>query len=319
MSEQPSLPEGIYTALVTPFKEDGVSVDYEKIPELVFLLQQQGIAGLYVCGTTGQRTLLSVEERKKIFELVAETVHASGIQTALIVHVGSDDETGSNLEQAIELGCHARDYGATAISAITPKKPETGIVSFYQTLAEFVDHPIIIYNFPKQTGITLEMPVLDELSKINQIRGIKFTNQDFYLLERIGKHIPQWIRFSGTDEAFASSLATGTRRAIGSTYNFMAPLFMRIKTCYEQGNLIEAEELQEKANDVVEALKDLMKLTGNPEGLIAGVKYAVGYLYGIHCGHRTKDNKEPSLNEVQTANLRITLDVIKPYLTLLKA
>jgi N-acetylneuraminate lyase len=319
MSEQTILPEGIYAALVTPFKDDGVSIDYETIPKLVRLLQNQGITGLYVCGTTGQRTLLSVEERKKIFELVAETVHASGIQTALIAHVGSDDEKGSNLEQAIELGCHARDHGAIAVSAITPKNHEGGIVDFYKTLAEYVDHPLIIYNFPKQTGVILEIPALEELSKISQISGIKFTNQDFYLLERIGKHIPQWIRFSGTDEAFASSLVTGTRRAIGSTYNFMAPLFMRIKTCYEQGNLIEAKELQEKANDVVEALIDLRKITGNPEGLFAGVKYAVGYLYGIHCGHRTKDNKEPSLNGVQTANLRKTLDVIKPYLTYLKA
>jgi N-acetylneuraminate lyase len=310
MTNQSIFPEGIYPALLTPFKKDGKTVDLDVVTEMVALFKLQGTKGAYIGGTTAQREFLSVQERKEIFETVIRA-NSKPNSLALIAHVGCDNEKGPNLEQAIELGIHARNHGAVAISALTPKMDSAKeLIGFYSELAKGVQCPVIIYNFPKKTGIALDMVVLNELAAIPEIAGIKFTNQDFYLLERIGEHIPSWTRFSGSDEAFAASLATGTRRAIGSTYNFMGPFFEKIKNFYVGPSVVHAGKLQSLANNVIESLKELRATTGNPGAFLTGVKYAVGYLHEIECGPH---ESEPVLTKENTINLRKNLDAIRMY------
>lgn len=304
--------EGIYAALATPFLEDGVTVDYDSIPALVKHLQSQGISGLYVCGTTGQWKHLTTDERKKIFEIVSETVKDSGLETVLIAHVGS-----ATLEDSIELGTHAKMHGARAISAITPVKKEgklsqEEIIEYYGNLAKSVDHPLIVYTFPGITGVSLDERTIEKLSAIPQIEGIKFTDEKFYFLERMGSKLsPSWKRFMGKDESFSSSLFAGVRHAIGSTYNFMAPLYISMLENYGKRDNKKVEELQNKANDVIDALKGLRRITNNEDALLTGVRFAVEYLYGIKLGSYRNEAK---LMVEQTVELRRSLDAIKIYL-----
>ncbi len=301
-------PPGIYAALTTPFKEDGMTVDYEAIPDLVTALQEQGVAGFYVCGTTGQWKHLTKEDRKKIFEIVNETVEKSGKGTALIAHVGSH-----SLEDTIELGIHAKEHGALAVSAITPAKKDITqeeIINYYKELAGKINHPFIMYMFPNLTGVELDYETISRLAEVNNVVGIKFTDERFYLLERIGK-LEEFTRFMGKDESFASSLPTGVRHAIGSTYNFMAPLYSQILSSYLSGQNEIVELLQGKANDVIDALKELRVITGNNDALLTGVRYSMTYLYGVTSGIHMS---EARLTEENTVNLRKSLDAIKPYM-----
>jgi N-acetylneuraminate lyase len=244
---------GIFPALLTPFDKKG-RIHEESLRKLVHVLLHKGVDGFYVCGSTGEVFLLSLEERKRTLSIVMDEVKG---RAAVICHVGAIATHFS-----IELARHAAELGADAISSIPPfyyKFSQSEIIGYYNELAD-VGLPMIPYNFPALSGVTLTKELVRELRKHENIIGIKFTSSDMYQLERMKNADPDLLVYNGFDEMFLSGLAMGADGAIGSTFNFMPEKFLQIQKLFMQGNLEEARAEQASANAVIDALLKTGKL-----------------------------------------------------------
>lgn len=237
---------GLYAALITPFRENG-EVNYGQIENIVEFLIQHGIDGFYVCGSTGEAFLLTVEERKKILETV---VAKNEGRASVIAHVGS---IGTDL--SVALAKHAKEVGADAVSSVTPfyyKFSEKEIVQYYYDLADRAQMPTVVYNFPSLTGFALTAQDVDELVKNRNIVGIKHTCLDLYALERFKRAHPGLTVFNGHDEVMLYGMLAGADGGIGSTYNFMPHKFRKLCRLFSEGKLREAQEMQHEINDVID-------------------------------------------------------------------
>lgn len=238
--------KGLYAALITPFKENG-EVNYGQIENIVEFLIGRGIDGFYVCGSTGEAFLLTVEERERILETV---IAKNRGRASVIAHVGS---IGTDL--SVALARHAKSAGADAISSVTPfyyKFSEQEIVRYYYDLADRSGMPTVVYNFPSLTGFSLTVADVNELVKNPNIVGIKHTCLDLYALERFKRFHPELTVFNGHDEVMLYGLTAGADGGIGSTYNFMPHKFKRLYRLFSEGKLQEAQTVQHEINDVID-------------------------------------------------------------------
>jgi len=239
---------GIFPALLTPFRSN--QIDEQALRKLVELNIKKGVDGFYVCGSTGEAFLLTIEERKHILEIVSDQ---SKGRVSIIAHIGA-----IATDFTLELGRHALSLkGVNAVSSIPPfyyKFSRDEIISYYLDLAQELSFPLIPYNFPQLSGVTLTPDIIKVLRKSPNIIGVKFTSKNFFDLERIKRSDPQLIVYNGFDEVYLAGLAMGADGTIGSTYNFMAEKFIAITHFFKEGNIARAQALQSDANDVIDAL-----------------------------------------------------------------
>ena len=270
MTMKPEFLKGIMPALLTGFTDDGSNIDSTRVRMLAAHLMKQGVHGLYVGGSSGEMLLCSVEERKTLLEAVlAETQK----RVTVIAHVGC---TGTR--ETLELARHAEKAGADALSSVTPlyfAYTFEDVKNYYIALAAETSLPVIIYNIPARTGMTLNAAQLHELLSIPNIAGMKFTSSDFFLLERLRADHPDKIFYNGSDEMLLSGLAAGADGGIGTTYNFQADRMLEIYRLYHEGKMQEALAVQSKANKIIESIlklgvlpacKDLLAIGGMPYG-----------------------------------------------------
>ena len=142
-------------------------------------------------------------------------------------------------------------------------------------LADRIALPLLVYNFPKRVGSALGTTQLLQLLAHPNIVGIKHTSQDLYQLEQIKHARPDAIIFNGFDEMFLGGLAMGADGAIGTTYNFMGALFVRMREQFVSGEVAAALTLQRTANRVIDALVEV--------GVLEGTKRILALL-GYDCG-----------------------------------
>ncbi|HHT9138150.1 MAG TPA: 4-hydroxy-tetrahydrodipicolinate synthase [Candidatus Wunengus sp. YC60] len=157
---------GSLVALVTPFKNG--EVDYKKLKELVEFHIKNGTSGIVPCGTTGESATLSFEEHERV---VGEVVSAVAGRIKVLAGTGSN-----NTSEALHLTRHAKKTGADGALLITPyynKPTPEGLYRHYKLIAEEVDIPIVIYNVPSRTGISILPETVARLSEIKNIVGIK--------------------------------------------------------------------------------------------------------------------------------------------------
>ena len=278
---------GIFPALLTPFDSKG-RVDEENLRRLVSTNIGRGVDGFYVCGSTGEAFLLKPEERKRILETVVSEVAG---RVSIICHIGA-----IGTDSTIELGKHAEAAGADAVSSIPPfyyKFSAAEVVGFYRDIADAVGLPVIPYNFPALSGVTLTGDLIRQLRENSRIIGVKFTSNDLFQLERMKKDDPTLIVYNGFDELFLAGLAMGADGAIGSTFNFMPEKFIGIRERVGAGDIVGARAFQEKANEVIQVLLG----TGKP---LNAHKFILG-LQGIPCG----ECRRPflPLTDIDKANL----------------
>lgn len=265
--------KGLFPALVTPLCADG-SVNLGSLRALVRMNLDKGVAGFYVGGSTSECFLLTAEERKKILEaVVSETAGAA----AVIAHIGS---IGTDL--SIELGRHAEKTGVDAVSSVPPfyyKFSPEEIRAYYRDITDAVNKPMIIYNFPALSGVTLTAEAVAEYAKDERIIGVKHTSMDLYQLERMKKTVPGLTVYSGHDEVYLGGLVLGADGAIGSTYNFMAERFTEISRLFAEGKIGEAQKKQGEANDIISLLLRI--------GSLQATKYILTRM-GVDCGECRK-------------------------------
>lgn len=255
MTESASkLLKGLVAAPHSPFSKSG-EVNLAVIERQVEHLLANDISHAFVCGTTGESSSLSLVEREQIAQRWLEI--AKGTKLQVIVHVGSNC-----LADARQLAAHAQAYGATAIAALAPSyfKPRS-IATLVDCLADIAAAapatPFYYYDIPVLTGIshpTVEFLTL-AAKRIPTLAGVKFTNPDLMGFQLcLNADDKRWDIAWGCDEYMLAALALGAMGAVGSSYNFAAPIYHRLWKAFDLGDLGAARLEQMRSVRLIQLL-----------------------------------------------------------------
>ncbi len=247
--------KGLVAATYAPLHLDG-TVNIAVVEKMADHLSAWGCSGAFVNGTTGESLSLTVEERKTIAARWTEVTKGSGLK--VIVHVGHNSITAAS-----ELAGHAAAVGADAIGMMPPcyLKPCTveDLTACCRKVAEQAQEiPFYYYHIPDLTGVSLPMiQFLEKASaQIPSLAGIKYTHSDLAeYLQCLNFGGQSLDLFFGRDESLLAALALGAISAVGSTYNFAAPIYQRIIKNFSRGNLDGAREEQLFITSMVDLLK----------------------------------------------------------------
>lgn len=286
--------KGIYPALLTLFDKNG-NPDTHAIAKLTdHVINNCCASGLYVCGSTGENFLMSHTQKKEVLKSVAKS---AGGRVSLIAHIGSNV-----VDEVYELADLAEDNGYDAVSAVTPfyyKFSNREVVDYYLRLADRSKLPLVVYNIPVLTSVSLSMADFETLFSHGNIIGVKNSAQDYFFLERIRTAFPDKIIFSGVDEALLSAAVLGTDGAIGSTYNIIGHWGKEVFENCEKNNIPAALKAQKKINTITDMLLKA--------GIYQTIKEVLA-LYGIDsCGCR---RPFAETTEEQKSAARIISDTI---------
>lgn len=231
--------EGIFPALVTPFKKQG-EIDEEGLRSLVNFVIDKNVMGVVPVGTTGEFVYMSKEERKNTLEIVLHEVNG---RVPVIAGTGA-----SSTREAIELSKHAEGEGADAVLVVTPyylRPADKGAYQHFYEVAQAVDISIILYNIPQCTGGFLSREVVEDLAQLGNVVGLKDSSGHLpymmELLERVGNKINI---VCGHDEVVLPALAAGARGAILASANVIPDIWIKIYENVRKGDLKTARKLQ---------------------------------------------------------------------------
>lgn len=267
--------KGLIAATFTPFKQDG-TLNLGLIPAYAEKMKKDGTAGVFICGTTGEGMLMTEEERM----LVAETwMKEQTNDFKVIVHVGSTSGM-----QSQKLAAHAAKIGASAFSCMGPMflapNKISDLVDFCATVAAGAPElPFYYYHIPTVSNVNLSMPAfLKKAQKdIPNLTGIKFTHRNMMeMMQCLQAENGKWDILHGFDEELLMGLTAGAKGAVGSTYNYLAPLYNQIIKSFEKGDLEQARAFQYQSIKFIEIL---IRYGGG----VAGGKPVMKF-FGLDCG-----------------------------------
>ncbi|HNT49564.1 MAG TPA: dihydrodipicolinate synthase family protein [Cyclobacteriaceae bacterium] len=263
---------GLISAPFTPMKEDG-SLNLAIIPQYYELLKSNGVRGAFITGSTGEGVSMTTEEKKQVIEAWGAATK-NDREFKVMPLVG-----GTSVNDSIDLAQHAQKNGLYAVAFTAPFyfKP-ANVQQLAETciaVAQSVPNmPFYYYHIPVLTGVGFPMIELLKVlhGKLNNLAGIKYTHEDFMdflscLHFENGRYDMLW----GRDENFLAALALGAKGAVGSTYNYAAPLYLQLIDAYEKGDMKTARQVQQKSIDMIGLLskyngisvgKSFMKLIG---------------------------------------------------------
>jgi N-acetylneuraminate lyase len=288
---------GLVAAVHTPFADDG-SLALGVVERQCEHLQRNEVRTVFIGGTTGECHSLTVEERLALAKRWLEVVKGSNVK--VVVHVGSNC-----IADACTLAHQAQTLGATAVSAMAPSyfKPKSvdALIACCEEIAAAAPKlPFYFYDIPSMTGVQLSMPEFlpAAAKRIPNLAGLKFTNADMAAYQRClhadeGKYDVSW----GMDDSLLAALALGAVSAVGSTYNFAAPIYYRMLAAYTRGDVGAARREQLQSVRLVETL--------NRYDYMAAAK-AVMTMLGVSVG-QPRLPIEP-LSETRRSKLRSELE-----------
>lgn len=240
---------GAATALITPMNSDG-SVNYIRLKTLVEEQITGGIDALVICGTTGEKSTLRYDEHLKVIETAVESAKK---RVPIIAGTGSNDTVYS-----VELCSDAASIGADAFLMVTPyynKTSQNGLVAHYNYIADRVNKPIILYNVPSRTGVTIKPETYKKLSEHKNIVATKEASGDISLVAQI-KYLcgDDLDVYSGNDDQTVPIMSLGGIGVISVLSNFAPDIMHRICELYLNGKTDEARELQIKYVGIINAM-----------------------------------------------------------------
>lgn len=205
--------KGVFTAIVTPFKDN--KIDENALKKLIDFQIENGIDGLVPCGTTGEAPTLTYEEHEKVIEL---TVKFAGKKVLVIAGTGSN-----STHEAIELTQAAKRIGADMCLLTTPyynKPTQEGLYKHFKKVAEEVDIPIILYNIPGRTGVNMTPETVARLAQIPNIVGIKEASGSVIQAAEIFRLTEgKFSILSGDDNLFLPIMSVGGKGVISVASN----------------------------------------------------------------------------------------------------
>jgi N-acetylneuraminate lyase len=265
---------GLVAAPFTPFHADG-TLNPEAIDPYAELLLAAGVNGVFVCGSTGEGHSLSTEERMTV---ATRWVIAARKRFPVMIHVGHN-----SINEARTLAAHAESIGADAVAALSPNyyKPRTidDLIGFLAPVAAAApSRPFYFYHIPSMTQVTHSVAELLRMgsTRLPTLNGLKFTHNDMMeLQECLAVNDGEFDVVFGFDEMLLAGLTFGCQGAVGSTYNFAAPLYLRIISAFKMGDLQTARKEQLKSVRMVRTLIEF--------GMMGAGKAIMGML-GVDCG-----------------------------------
>ncbi len=286
--------EGILPATVSPNKEDG-SFDAAAMRRIVRHQLDAGSDGVYVCGGTGEGLLMSREDRELALETVLGEVNGAA---TVIAHVGA-----FRTDETVALARHAGDTGADAIAALPPAyfyvPDDDGMVEYYRTVAGASDLPLLIYNIPQRTHITMTEPLFTRLLEIPNVVGMKDSSGDVFSLGNLVANTDDPVIFEGEDPTVLWALMAGAKGGIGSTYNVMPHLYVNMWRAYQDGSIDAAVAMQLRINEIIAVLIRA--------SVISTVMKTMEFI-GLPCGNPRSPNR--ALSDAESADLRAGLEAV---------
>ncbi|MCK5738670.1 dihydrodipicolinate synthase family protein [bacterium] len=237
---------GIYAPTFSPCDESG-KVNPELLQRYVSFLLDNGLTGNYLCGSTGEGILMSLEQRKVMTEATVEVSKGRG---QVMVHVGA-----LSTADAVELAKHAAKSGADSLSAIPPIFLMDGyksVVAHYTAIGAATDLPLVIYNIPSRMGFTLSQAQLLEIADIPGVAGMKFTSTDLFTLQQITSQLgDDFVVYNGSDQILVAGLLMGAHGGIGTSYNVFPKIYVKLYEYFKAGKIAEAKKLQYVVNKFI--------------------------------------------------------------------
>ncbi|KRQ87219.1 4-hydroxy-tetrahydrodipicolinate synthase [Caloramator mitchellensis] len=262
--------KGSGVAIVTPFREDGV--DFKKLEELIEWHIQEKTDAIIVCGTTGEGSTMSEQEKKETIKFTVDVVKG---RIPVIAGTGSN-----NTKVAVEMSKWADSIGVDGLLVITPyynKTTQRGAVEHFKAVASAVKKPIIIYNVPSRTGFNILPETLYELSRVDNIAAVKEASGNISQIAEIAQLCGDDLDiYSGNDDQVVPMLALGAKGVISVVANIIPRDTHDMCEKWFNGDIKGSKELQLKMIQLIKALF----IETNP----IPVKTAMN-LMGMNVGH----------------------------------
>ena len=262
--------KGCGTAIATPFNETGVNTS--EFSKLIENQIQNKVDAIIVCGTTGESSTMTEEEKIAAIKCAIET---SKKRVPIIVGTGSN-----NTKQAIANSILAEKLGADGLLVVTPyynKCTQAGLVKHYQEIAKSVSLPIILYSVASRTGVNIEPQTCFELSKIENIVAIKEASGNISQIAEISRLCGDDLHiYSGNDDQILPVLSVGGIGVISVLSNVYPEFTHDMVMNFLNGNVTEAKEMQLKSLPLIKALF----AETNPIPVKAALNM-LGYSFGI--------------------------------------
>lgn len=298
---------GLIAAPFTPMNDDG-SLNTGVIPDYAAKLKNDRLSGVFICGTTGEGMLMTPEERMEVAE---KWIPEQTEEFKVIVHAGT-----TSSKQSKKLARHAEQNGAYAVGCMGPLfLPPPGVDELVGFCAEVASGapglPFYYYHIPSVSGVKISMVQFIQKAKqqIPNLTGIKFTDNNFMDMQQcLELDNGKWDILHGYDELLLAGLAFGAKGAVGSTYNFIAPLYYGIIKDFNKGDLDAARKKQALSIRVVNVLNKY-------GGAIACGKVLMKQI-GVDCGpcrlpmkNMKESEYENFINEIESTGLADSMPV----------
>jgi 4-hydroxy-tetrahydrodipicolinate synthase len=246
MKKKKALLEGSMVALVTPFRNG--KVDEKALKGLLDFHLKEGTDVIVPCGTTGESATMSHDEHRGVMSFVVDYIHH---RIPVICGCGSNNTT-----EALGLVRHARKIGADGVLVVTPyynRPTQEGLFRHYQYLASRVDIPMVLYNVPGRTGVSIAPETVARLSGIDTIVAIKEASGSMDQADQIMQlcNLPV---LSGEDSLNFSLIAIGARGVISVVANIVPKLMKGMVAAALAGNMEEARSMHKILYPVSKAL-----------------------------------------------------------------
>ena len=241
--------KGAATAIVTPF-DNNSNVNYAKLKELIEFQILNGIKAIVVCGTTGESSTLTNEERKEVIRYAVQIVNK---RVPVIAGTGTN-----NTAYSIELSKYAEKVNVDGLLLVTPyynKCTQEGLYLHFSEIAKSVDLPVILYNVPSRTSVNIAVDTVVRLSKVPNIVGIKEASGDLsQIAEILSKVDENFSIYSGNDDQILPILSLGGKGVISVLSNILPKEANDLCELYFKNNTEHAKVLQLKYLKLIKSL-----------------------------------------------------------------
>lgn len=290
---------GLVAATHTPFHADG-SLNLASVEKQAAHLLAKGVNTVFIGGSTGESSSLTVAERLALGQRWADV--AKGTPLRVVTHVGANCLADSRAlaAQAGQLGSHS--ISALAPSYFKPRSLDVLIACCAEVASAAPGTPFYFYDIPALTGVNFSMPdfLAQAKDRIPTLVGLKFTNPDLMSYQLcLRADGGRWDLPFGVDEHMLGALAMGATGAVGSGFNFAAPIYLRMIAAFQRGDLATAREEQFRGVRLIQLLAGL--------GYMAAAKAAMGFL-GVDVGPARLPNA--NLTPAQISKLRNDLETM---------
>lgn len=284
--------KGCATAIVTPFNKEN-KINFDEFRRLVDFQIDNKVNAIVVCGTTGEASTLSKEEKQELIKYCVKVVNK---KVPVIAGVGSN-----YTKDVIENEIYAERVGVDGLLVVTPyynKTTQAGLIEHFKVIAENTNLPLILYNVPSRTGIDIVPNTYFELSKIKNIVATKEASGDISKMLRIRNLCKDNLNiYSGNDDQIIPFLSLGGVGVISVLSNIMPKFTSEMIEKYFNKEIEEASNMQIKVANLIELLfKEVNPIPIKESLNILGFNVGKPRLPLVECSTKLKEKLEREIN-----------------------